>query len=277
MKAKSFLFVPSIFPERFTKALQSGASQIIIDLEDSVEVAKKEVGRKNIVDFSSQCAKNNDKFLIRINETKSKEFQKDLSLISTIKESNGIIGVVLPKAQSYEDIDMLSQFELPIIPIIESALGVENLDDIARHPSVLALSFGSLDMTLDLNLQEGEGKNFILNSIRTQIILKSTKYNLLSPINGVYPDIKNIDGLKEDLIFAKSMGFGGSLCIHPNQVAPINEVFSPSAKQIAWAKEILSLRQNSNDIIFNYNGMMVDLPVIKKAEQILLDSNSNLS
>lgn len=134
-----------------------------------------------------------------------------MSLISTIN----IIGVVLPKAQSYEDIDMLSQFELPIIPIIESALGVENLDDIARHPNVLALSFGSLDMTLDLNLQEGEGKNFILNSIRTQIILKSTKYNLLSPINGVYPDIKNIDGLKEDLIFAKSMGFffwGGGLC-----------------------------------------------------------------
>lgn len=208
---------------------------------------------------------------------KARNFKKDLSLISTIKESNGIIGVVLPKAQSYEDIDMLSQFELPILPIIESALGVENLDDIARHPSVLALSFGSLDMTLDLNLQESEGKNFILNSIRTQIVLKSAKYNLLSPINGVYPDIKNIDGLKEDLIFAKSMGFGGSLCIHPNQVAPINEVFSPSAKQIAWAKEILSLRQNSNDIIFNYNGMMVDLPVIKKAEQILLDSNSNLS
>ncbi|HEB9321267.1 CoA ester lyase [Campylobacter coli] len=277
MKAKSFLFVPSIYPERFIKALQSGANQIIIDLEDSVEEAKKEVGRKNIADFSSQCAENNDKFLIRINETQSAEFQKDLSLISTIKESNSIVGIVLPKAQNYEDIDILSKFELPIIPIIESALGVENLDDIARHPSVLALSFGSLDMTLDLNLQEGEGKNFILNSIRTQIVLKSVKYNLLSPINGVYPDIKNIDGLKEDLLFAKSMGFGGSLCIHPNQVVPINEVFSPSAQQIAWAKEILSLRKNSNDIIFNHNGMMVDLPVIKKAEQILLDSNSNLS
>ncbi|HEB9344002.1 TPA: CoA ester lyase [Campylobacter coli] len=276
MKAKSFLFVPSIYPERFIKALQSGANQIIIDLEDSVEEAKKEVGRKNIADFSSQCAENNDKFLIRINETQSAEFQKDLSLISTIKESNSIVGIVLPKAQNYEDIDILSKFELPIIPIIESALGVENLDDIARHPSVLALSFGSLDMTLDLNLQEGEGKNFILNSIRTQIVLKSVKYNLLSPINGVYPDIKNIDGLKEDLLFAKSMGFGGSLCIHPNQVVPINEVFSPSAQQIAWAKEILSLRKNSNDIIFNHNGMMVDLPVIKKAEQILLDSNSNL-
>ncbi|HEB9284872.1 TPA: CoA ester lyase [Campylobacter coli] len=277
MKAKSFLFVPSIYPERFIKALQSGANQIIIDLEDSVEEAKKEVGRKNIADFSSQCVKNNDKFLIRINETQSAEFQKDLSLISTIKESNSIVGIVLPKAQNYEDIDILSKFELPIIPIIESALGVENLDDIARHPSVLALSFGSLDMTLDLNLQEGEGKNFILNSIRTQIVLKSVKYNLLSPINGVYPDIKNIDGLKEDLLFAKSMGFGRSLCIHPNQVVPINEVFSPSAQQIAWAKEILSLRKNSNDIIFNHNGMMVDLPVIKKAEQILLDSNSNLS
>ncbi|OOX96787.1 CoA ester lyase [Campylobacter coli] len=277
MKAKSFLFVPSIYPERFIKALQSGANQIIIDLEDSVEEAKKEVGRKNIADFSSQCVKNNDKFLIRINETQSAEFQKDLSLISTIKESNSIVGIVLPKAQNYEDIDILSKFELPIIPIIESALGVENLDDIAKHPSVLALSFGSLDMTLDLNLQEGEGKNFILNSIRTQIVLKSVKYNLLSPINGVYPDIKNIDGLKEDLLFAKSMGFGGSLCIHPNQVVPINEVFSPSAQQIAWAKEILSLRKNSNDIIFNHNGMMVDLPVIKKAEQILLDSNSNLS
>ncbi|HEG0589812.1 TPA: CoA ester lyase [Campylobacter coli] len=277
MKAKSFLFVPSIYPERFIKALQSGANQIIIDLEDSVEEAKKEVGRKNIADFSSQCAENNDKFLIRINETQSAEFQKDLSLISTIKESNSIVGIVLPKAQNYEDIDILSKFELPIIPIIESALGVENLDDIAKHPSVLALSFGSLDMTLDLNLQEGEGKNFILNSIRTQIVLKSVKYNLLSPINGVYPDIKNIDGLKEDLLFAKSMGFGGSLCIHPNQVVSINEVFSPSAQQIAWAKEILSLRKNSNDIIFNHNGMMVDLPVIKKAEQILLDSNSNLS
>ncbi|HEB9313312.1 TPA: CoA ester lyase [Campylobacter coli] len=277
MKAKSFLFVPSIYPERFIKALQSGANQIIVDLEDSVEEAKKEVGRKNIADFSSQCAENNDKFLIRINETQSAEFQKDLSLISTIKESNSIVGIVLPKAQNYEDIDILSKFELPIIPIIESALGVENLDDIAKHPSVLALSFGSLDMTLDLNLQEGEGKNFILNSIRTQIVLKSVKYNLLSPINGVYPDIKNIDGLKEDLLFAKSMGFGGSLCIHPNQVIPINEVFSPSAQQIAWAKEILSLRKNSNDIIFNHNGMMVDLPVIKKAEQILLDSNSNLS
>lgn len=273
MKAKSFLFVPSIYPERFIKALQSGANQIIIDLEDSVEDAKKEVGRKNIVDFSSQCAKNNDKFLIRINETQSTEFQKDLSLISTIKKSNTIVGIVLPKAQNYEDIDKLSKFKLPVIPIIESALGVENLDDIARHPSVLALSFGSLDMTLDLNLQEGEGKNFILNSIRTQIVLKSVKYNLLAPINGVYPDIKNIDGLKEDLLFAKSMGFGGSLCIHPNQVIPINELFSPSAEQIAWAKEILSLRKSSNDIIFNHNGMMVDLPVIKKAEQILMSDN----
>lgn len=87
MKAKSFLFVPSIFPERFTKALQSGASQIIIDLEDSVEVAKKEVGRKNIVDFSSQCAKNNDKFLIRICRRKNKNTPQ--------KNKNTLFGVIL--------------------------------------------------------------------------------------------------------------------------------------------------------------------------------------
>lgn len=267
MKTKSFLFVPSIKNDRFDKALNSGADYIIIDLEDSISPNQKDKGRANILEFANNTDAN---FFIRINDTKSEYFNDDMKLLDELNKMKKLYAIVLPKSESSKEFELFKDFkDLIIIPIIESALGVDNLDDIASSKLIKLLSFGALDISLELGLKEGSGRENLLNHIRNQIVIKSAKYKLLPPINGVYPDIKDEIGLKSELEFVSSMGFGGSLSIHPNQIPIINQVFSPTKEQILWAKEIVELAKNTDDIVFNYKGNMIDLPVIKKAQNIL--------
>lgn len=259
---KSLLFVPGDKPQRFEKALSSGASYIIIDLEDAVNEEDKQISRENILQFSKENL--DKKFIIRINDTSSAFFKDDVKLIENLPN---LKAVMLPKAQDENDILKLANFSL--IPIIESAKGVHNLSKIASCNNVKALSFGALDMRLDLNLSGGAGEEFMLNFIRSQMSIISKVYNLLPPINGVYPDIKNELGLKKDMEFAKSLGFSSALCIHPSQVSIINEVFSPTDEEIKWAENILNLAKIHNNSVFKFEGKMIDLPVILKAKQIL--------
>lgn len=273
MKTKSFLFVPAIKKDRFNKALLSGANHIIIDLEDSVSPNQKEEGRANILEFAKSSEY---KFFIRTNDAKSEFFSSDIKLLDELYKINKLYGVVLPKTEEFIDYKAFSSYkDLILIPIIETPLGIENLDEICSFNLVKLLSFGALDMSLELNLKEGFGRDFILNYIRSKIVIKSAKHKLLPPINGVYPDIKNEDGLRKDMEFAFSMGYSGALCIHPNQVQIINEVFSPTKEQIAWANDIVELANKTNDIVFNYKGAMIDLPVIKKAYSILENLKNN--
>ena len=124
-------------------------------------------------------------------------------------------------------------------------------------------------MILDLGLRDGEGKDFMLNFVRVQMALASKIYNLLPPINRVFPNTRDDSRLKANMESAYSMGFGGSLTFYPNQLAIINAVFSQGSTQIQWAKEVLRLAKIHKGEPFSFEGNVVDIPMIKKAQGIL--------
>src|SRR5690606_1633400 len=157
----------------------------------------------------------------------------------------------------------------PIWPIIESAQGLFDLPAIARAAGVERLSFGALDLGLDLGLTSGTAAaQRILDQARYAILLHSTLARLAPPLDSVFPDIKNPQGMTRMAADALDMGFGGLLCIHPSQVALIHEAFRPSDDELDWAQRVLAAGA-SGDGVFVIDGQMVDAPVIGHARRLL--------
>src|SRR5579859_4557634 len=145
---RSFLFVPGIRPERFSKALTSGADTVIVDLEDAVAEADKAQARQYVADGASAFDASTTRVLVRINGFGTPWFDDDLALLT----ARGIDGVVLPKAESAEALLNVARVSgKPILPIVESALGVWQVLEVARAPGVERLVFGSVDLELDLD------------------------------------------------------------------------------------------------------------------------------
>lgn len=268
-RAKSLLFVPTTRKEDFKRSFECGASAIIMDLEDSVSCERKEEGRKNILEF---CTANPDtKFFIRINDAQSQFFADDIALLRQLDLKRQLYGIMLPKAEQREHIDAVldSVGEISLILLVESARGVQNLSLTASAPCVRQLAFGAFDMILDIGLRDGEGKDFALNYVRVQMVLASRIYNLLPPINRVFPNMRDESLLKANMECAYSMGFGGSLSFYPNQIPTINAIFGQGQDKIAWAKEVLRLAEIHKGEPFSFEGNVVDVPTIKKAQGIL--------
>lgn len=262
---RSALFVPGTRPERFSKALASGADTVIIDLEDAVEHALKDQARKHLCDFAA--ANRQARFWVRTNGATTPWFNADLAACA---DHPNIQGVLLPKAESALQVRQVAQAAGAVLPIIESARGVLALDELAKEKGVARLSFGSLDLMLELGTApDTEGAALLLNHIRCQILLHSAAHGLAAPLDGVFPDFSNQDGLFQLAQQVRDMGFGGMLCIHPGQVATIHAAFAPTAADSEWAKRIVEIADSTGSSAFQMDGKMVDAPVIQRARQIL--------
>lgn len=267
-RAKSLLFVAATRREEFENAFGSEADAVILDLEDSVPSERKNEGRANILAF---CQANpSAKFFVRINDAQSAFFADDMAFLKQLGLEQ-LYGIMLPKAEQRAHIESVigALGEIPLLLLVESALGVQNLNVTASHPCVAQLAFGAFDMILDLGLRDGEGKDFMLNFVRVQMALASRTHNLLPPINRVFPNTRDDSRLKANMESAYSMGFGGSLTFYPNQLAIINAVFSQGSTQMQWAKEVLRLAAIHKGEPFSFEGNVVDIPMIKKAQGIL--------
>lgn len=267
-KAKSLLFVSSIKPENFMPSFESEADAIILDLEDSVPSERKDEGRANVLRFCRDNAQY--KFFVRVNDAQSPFFADDMKFLLELGLDK-LHGVMLAKTEQKAHIESVINAlgEIPLLLLIESALGVQNLPITASQPCAKQLAFGAFDMILDLGLRDGEGKDFMLNYVRTQMALASRINNLLPPINRVFPNTRDESRLKTNMELAYSMGFGGSLTFYPNQLAIINAIFTQGNNQIEWAKEILRLVELHKGETFSFEGNVVDIPMIKKAQGIL--------
>jgi citrate lyase subunit beta/citryl-CoA lyase len=152
-----------------------------------------------------------------------------------------------------------------VIPIIESARGLLNVDAIAAAEDVQRLAFGTLDYAADLDLS-GDSSGLLYPACR--MALASRAAGLASPIAGVTPDLGNEDILLADLALARACGFGAKLCIHPNQVGTIHRALAPTAAELDWAQRVVSAAKKETGA-FQIDGKMVDRPVILKARAIL--------
>ena len=264
--ARSLLFVPGSRPDRFEKALAAGANAVIIDLEDAVAPADKERARE---DVSAWLAPHRA-VMVRINGADTAWFGDDLALC----RRPGVAAVMLPKAERAEDIAALrGAGAATVLPLIESAAGMAALATIAAAPGVQRLVFGSIDFQVDLGMRDALEDELLF--FRSQLVLASRLAGLQAPVDGVSTAIDDADQLRDDVLRARRLGFGGKLCIHPRQVASVNRHFAPSAAERAWAQRVLEAAAASGGAAIAVDGKMVDKPVILRAQAIRDDRHGD--
>ena len=274
--ARSFLFVPATRPDRFSKALESGADYVVIDLEDAVAVADKAVARENLADgFSGLSATQRERVMVRINPTDSEFHDADLALLAVLVEE-GLRAIMVPKAAVSAEIqrvvDRLSE-EIEVVALVESLAGVDALDYLAKLPSVVRFAFGHLDFQVDMGMHCG-AEEIELTPVRYAIAAASRRANMAPPIDGVTVDTKDIARIQADIGRAVGFGFTAKLCIHPAQVATVNLAFAPSAEELAWAHRVVAEADAVGGAVFSLDGKMVDMPVINKAKHIIAKAHN---
>ncbi|HKE42201.1 MAG TPA: CoA ester lyase [Casimicrobiaceae bacterium] len=266
----SYLFVPGDRPDRFAKALASAADAVIIDLEDAVSADNKSPARDHVRAWHASRARDQDRaggserVLLRINDASTAWFEADLELARECS----IDGVVLPKAEHPRDISRAAGSLAKrgfVVPLIETARGVQAVDELASVDGVQRFAFGTLDYAFDLGLS-GDERGLLYPACRMAIASKVA--GIASPIAGVTTEIDNDARLDADLAFARACGFGAKLCIHPRQLALTQRAFAPTAEEIAWAQRVIAAVQSGRGAV-QVDGKMVDRPVILHAQAIL--------
>ena len=263
----NFLFVPGTRPERFAKALDSGAGGVIIDLEDAVAAEDKDTARNAIrAAWPSFTAEQKKRLVIRSNSPGSKFYSADLILAQELD----VACLLIPKSESLDEINGAA-LVLPntaLIPMIETAIGLDHLREIANSNQVIRLALGNLDLQADLGMvcdpQETE-----LQTARYQIVLASRVAQIAPPIDGVTPSTDDVVRIQDDAERAKRMGFGGKLCIHPKQVGIVKAAFMPSEAEVAWAKRVIEADAASKGGAVKLDSRMIDRPVVLLAQRTI--------
>jgi citrate lyase subunit beta/citryl-CoA lyase len=281
---RSYLFAPATSTKLMEKALNSEADCVIYDLEDAVAINEKQEARDRAKYFLQNIQPSKDVF-IRINDFTTQYWREDLE--AAIEA--GASGVIIPKAENASNMQVICQTALThleklnrnaqsfsVIPLIETAKGVHFAFEVAQsHYLIPRLAFGYIDYSLDIDCQlTEEGVELIY--ARSQIVNASRAAGVGSPIDAVYPNLGNEEGLKNEVIRARQIGFKAKLAIHPKQLNIIHEVFTPDQKEIDEAFEIVKAFESAEQqgvASISVGNMLVDYPVYKKAKSLLQFSN----
>jgi citrate lyase subunit beta / citryl-CoA lyase len=179
--------------------------------------------------------------------------------------------VVLPKAESPDQLAHVAALvgqACALLPMIESAAGLDAVNDIARSPQVARLLFGNLDFQADLGMACGPDEAE-LQSVRMALVLASRLAGLAPPVDGVTAATGDVAQVGKDAERSRRSGFGARLCIHPAQVAVVNAAFSPTATELDWAQRVLQASDEAKSGVFTLDGRMVDAPVLLLARRLL--------
>jgi len=268
-RARSFLFVPGIRPERFARALASGADAVVLDLEDSVPANAKQAAREAIRDAWADLggAGAGVVLVVRINAPEGAWGADDIEWLARLGRP---AAVMVPKVESADALDRVTA-ALPgiaLLPLIESAAGYATLPEIAAAAGVSRLVIGHIDFMADTGIQCSAGEPE-LASLRFAVAM-ATRLNRLAPaVDGVTVAIDDEAKLREDTARALRFGFGAKLCIHPRQVAIVHDVMAPSADDIDWALRVIAADAAAGSAATQVDGRMVDLPVVLQARRTL--------
>ena len=269
--ARSFLFVPAIRPERYAKALASGADAVIVDLEDAVAPADKPAARQAMLQaFAALDAAQRGRVVVRINAAGTPWHRDDLVALRALARQ-GLSALMLPKAESAAALAEVAAAMGPacaLLPLIESVAGLDAVDALAACPQVLRLAFGHLDFQADAGLACAADESELV-PVRLALVLASRRAALAAPVDGVSPGTQDTTQLALDAARSRRGGFGAKLCIHPAQVALVNAAFAPSAAELDWAHRVVAAFAAAGGGVFSLDGRMVDAPVLRLAQRTL--------
>lgn len=280
---RSALFVPGNRPDRILKAINTDADAVIIDLEDAVPADQKDEARKVVLDNSQQHP---DRIIFaRVNAVDSDFIKPDIAAIV----NEHLTGIIVPKIADPVQVQEVNQLllaaekqngvksgNIKLIPMVESALGVENAFKIAscsiEHGRIHTLTFGAADLTLDLGVRLSKSGDELVYP-RARLVVACRAAGLVHPLDTPFMiDLKDRQALENDIKRAERLGFQGKLCIHPNQIDACNLLFSPSAREIELARKVVQAfdeAQASGTAVIQLEGQFVDAPIVARARSIL--------
>lgn len=275
-KIRSMLFMPGNNPGMLVSADNLEADAIIYDLEDAVALSEKDAARDLVYSALTTLTYENSFVTVRINPMDSPYFYKDLEMVvKTLPD-----GIVIPKA-SVESVRAVDNYisenkedyekDIRYFILIESANGVLTLEEIMKiSDKIDGILLGGEDYSVDMEVVRTDDSHELAYArYRIATVAKAYKVNA---IDTPFTDIDNIDGLKDETKFVKSIGFTGKLIIGPRQVHYINEIFAPTQSEIEEAQIIVEEAENAkaNGLgVFAFKGKMVDKPVIQRSENLL--------
>lgn len=281
MTFRTMLFTPVNHARHVEKALAGPADAVILDLEDAVAVDEKPAARRILADLLQGPRGWNPAVFVRVNSLATPYAHADLRTAV----SEGVTGVLLPKAESSGQIAtadwLIGQLEaergltsnsVELIPLIETAAGMTRIDAIANaSPRVRRLTFGAGDFTLDTNMEWAPANEGLLWA-RVRTVIASRAAGLAPPIDTVFPDLPDQRGFEAETRQARRLGFGGKLCLHPDQVDIANDVFTPSDREVAEAREIMEAFAGavaSGSASIKLNGRFIDYPIAERARRVI--------
>jgi citrate lyase subunit beta/citryl-CoA lyase len=281
---RSFLFVPGDSERKLAKGPSSGPDGLILDLEDSVAADRKKAARQMVLDYLRSANRSGLKLYVRVNALDTGLTLGDLAVVMQGRPD----GIVFPKCVGQPDLDRLALWldalearegiEIDSTRILtiatESAAAVLALSAApARHLRLMGHSWGGEDLMADLGaLAKGPAPGVYDDTFklaRTVNLMAAVAAGVIA-YDTVYPDIKNVEGLRAEANDAKRMGYGGKIAIHPDQVAIIHEVFTPTAHEVDWAKRVVAtFESNPGAGVLTLDGKMLDRPHLVLARRLL--------
>ena len=284
---RSFLFAPGNHPRRVEKALSLGADAVILDLEDAVATSDKAAARKPVAEALKgprRC-----RGYVRPNAPSSPFCYQDL--VETLHDK--VDGVVLPKVESAADlhaIDWLmaalerehgiTEGSIDLIPMVETAAGVARVDRIVQARNlrpyrapwrVKRLAFGAADYSLDVGLVPSHEEPELAEA-RARVVLASRAAGMEGPLDSPWFHLRDMEGYRRAVERSRRGGFQGRLCVHPDQVPVANELFTPSADEVARAERIVAEFREAEArgaAAVEVDGQMVDYPIVHRAQALL--------
>ena len=276
---RSFLFAPGNHARRVEKALSLDADAVILDLEDAVAAAEKRATRNAVV---AALARPRRRLLyVRVNAADTEFCYGDL--LAVVRP--GLDGVILPKVESAAGLAaidwLLAQLEreqglalrsIDLVPIVETARGLGRIDRIlAAGTRVKRVAFGAGDFTLDVNMTWTR-RETELGYPRIRIVTASRAAAIEPPLDTVWVDLADQQGLEASARTALELGFQGKMCIHPNQIPVVNRVFTPSEAEIAHAERVVDAfarAEREGSAALQVDGKFIDYPIVYRARRVL--------
>lgn len=276
---RSFLFAPGNHDRRVEKALSLDADAVILDLEDAVATAEKPAARGAVA--AALTRPRSGLLYVRVNAVDTEFCYGDF--VATVRP--GLDGIILPKTESaagLATIDwLLAQLErerglpsgaIDLIPIVETARGLRQIDAIlAAGSRVRRIAFGAGDFTLDTNMIWSRGETELAPA-RAAIVAASRAAGIEAPLDTVWVDLADGDGLEASARTALASGFQGKMCIHPSQIPVVNRVFTPGAAETAFAERVVAAfaaAEAAGSAAVQLDGKFIDYPIVYRARRVL--------
>jgi citrate lyase subunit beta / citryl-CoA lyase len=255
-----WLFCPADRPERFEKAA-AAADVVILDLEDGVAAKDREAARAALIETPLEPSRT----VVRVNPVSTPDHELDLAALARTDYGT----VMLAKTETAEQVSSLAP--LDVVVLVETPLGALAVTETARVDNAFAVMWGAEDLFAATGGTANRWPNGdyrdVAKHVRSQSLLAAKAYGRIA-LDSVYIDIKDLDGLRAETDDAVAVGFDAKVAIHPSQVAVIRAAYSPTDDEIEWARAVLARARDERGV-FQHEGLMVDMPVLRRAERIV--------